>query len=343
MRAIGDAVSGKRNRAAGRAGRVGIRLVGIPWLEIGILYAVLVALIATDVIVAALGGFSVDLSVPLQDGVYAVLFAGIGAIYAVTGRSSSLACLLFVVAALVFGAPAIMILDFMTKASGFPLADQALAAWDDRLRLDWLGYEHWFSGYPWLSAAAGVLYACAPLVLLAALVALSWTQRLRDMVGLAIATSVTLIVCVVIGGFLPAAGPYQFYGVPDGGKAFWVQTLVQVVAERPRLVDLNGQPPLTTFPSFHTTLAVLAILFCWRIRRFGPIFALFNLFWALSIPVWGSHYFIDVIVGAVIAIVGYGLARALSRLRDASGDVPAEDSVPERAPSMVGVAQEAGE
>jgi hypothetical protein len=335
MTAIGDTgveKSGERAR----------RVRGIPWFEIGLLYGILVLLIAVDLVFAALAGFSLRWNIPLQDALFALLFAGIGVAYAVTGRSPALATMLFVVAALVFGAPAIMILDFMTKAMGAPLADPALDAWDDRLGLDWVGYEHWFSAHVWLSDLGGILYACAPLVLLAALVALAAAQRLRDLVWFAIATSGTLIVCVAISAFLPAAGPHQFYGVPDGGKAFWVQTLMQVVAERPRFIDLTTQPPMTTFPSFHTTLAILATLACWRIRWFGPIFAAFNLFWALSIPVWGSHYFIDIIVGAVIAIAGFGLVGAIARRRG-TRTMPIQNAPRGRSRGLVGVAQEAGE
>jgi hypothetical protein len=329
MTAIGDVAGGKAK---------GLTAGAIPWFEIGLLYAVLVALVLTDLVLAWSGGFSVRLNIPLQDTVYGLLFAGIGGVYAVTGRSPALATMLFTVAALVFGAPAIMILDFMTKALGFPLADAALAAWDDRLGLDWVAYEHWFSGYAWLSDIGGIFYTCAPLVLLTALVALAAAQRLRDLVWFAIATATTLILCVLIGGFLPAAGPYQFYGVADGGKAFWVQTLMQVVAERPRYIDLSSQPPMTTFPSFHTTLAILAIMACWRIRRFGPIFAGFNLFWALSIPVWGSHYFIDIIVGGMIAIAGYGLVAAIARLRG-TRTMPIEDARLEHPRGMVGAGE----
>jgi membrane-associated phospholipid phosphatase len=91
------------------------------------------------------------------------------------------------------------------------------------------------------------------------------------------------------------------------------------VTEQPHLIVLNGkQPPLTTFPSFHTTVGVLATIACLRIPRFGIAFALFNLCWALAIPVWGSHYFIDMIAGALIGLTGFGLAIALQSLADRS-------------------------
>jgi hypothetical protein len=125
------------------------------------------------------------------------------------------------------------------------------------------------------------------------------------MLCLAISASVTVILCTVIGGVFPAAGPHRLYGVADGGKAYWADTIIRVVTERPHEIVLHGQPPLTTFPSYHTALGVLVIVACCRIRYFGAGFALFNLYWMLAVPVWGSHYFIDMIAGAAIALLVY--------------------------------------
>jgi hypothetical protein len=191
---------------------------------------------------------------------------------------------------------------------GYPLADADLAAWDARMGLDWPAYERWFSAHPILSLTSGVIYSGSTLVLLIAFVLLGLLGHLRQMVRIAVAAVLTATASITLGGFFPAVGPHRFYGIDDGGKAFWVDTIVRVVTQQPHLIVLNGQPPLTTFPSFHTTVAVLVTLACWRIPRVGLVFALFNLYWALAIPIWGSHYFTDMIVGAVIGIVGYGAA-----------------------------------
>jgi hypothetical protein len=282
------------------------RGVRIPWIGLGVLCALLAILVAADLVTIRVGGFRVQTGGLVNDGCYALLFLAVGAFYMKTGRSPQIATLLFVVAALVFGGPAILILDFVTKTMGYPLADAALGAADDALGLNWVAYEHWFSRHALLSLTAGFLYSGSTLVLLIAFVALAWCRRLDEMLRLAISASVTVILCTVVGGFLPAAGPHRLYGVSDGGKAYWVDTIVRVVTERPREIVLHGQPPLTTFPSYHTALGVLVIVACCRIRHFGPAFALFNLYWMLAVPVWGSHYFIDMIAGGAIALLGYG-------------------------------------
>jgi len=317
-------MSSNPDTAVGKRGwrlRSDVRGAAVPWFDLCVLYAILLAVVLADVVMVFAGGFKVVPGGLWSDSAYAGLFILVGVIYAVTRRSSAIASLLFVVAALVLGGPATLVLDFVTKAMGYPFVDGALSAWDGRLGLDWVGYERWFSGHPLLSLTAGFLYSGSTLVLLLAFFVLAWTGRLRGMTRLAVASALTLIASAIVSGFLPAAGPHHFYGVPDGGKAFWVDTIIRVVTERPRLIVLNGQPPLTTFPSFHTTLAVLATMACWRIRRFGVIFALFNLYWGLAIPVWGSHYFIDMLVGAFIAAAGYWLTAGI--LRQPGPDIPA--------------------
>jgi hypothetical protein len=284
----------------------------IPWYDLAVLYAVLLAAFLGDVFIVVSQRFQVVPGALWSDTAIALLFIAVGIFYAATKRSSSIAALLFVVASLILGGPVVLVLDFVTKAMGNPFADAALAAWDQRLGLDWIGYERWFSGHPTMSLLLGVIYSGSTLVMLIALVALGFIGALRRMVRLAVAGALTLIASIVIGGFLPAVGPHRFYGIEDGGKAFWVDTIIRVVTEQPRLIVLDGkQPPLTTFPSFHTTVAVLATIACLRIPRFGIGFALFNLCWALAIPVWGSHFFTDMIVGTVIAFLGYGIAALL--------------------------------
>ena len=311
--------------AAGRIGEAGrVRLaqgataLDVPWRALGVLYAILLAAAITDIVVIAYNGNTLLAHGLWSDYAFASLFVALGVFYLRVRRSAQIATLLFVVSALIYGGPVIMVLDFVTKAMGYPLADQMLANWDDSLGLDWVAYERWFSSHPWLSASTGFLYSGSTLVLLIAFVALAWYGRLQQMLRLAVSSATTLLVSLVIGGFLPAAGPHHFYGVPDGGKAFWVDEIIRVVTERPHVIVLSGQPPLTTFPSYHTTLAVLVIMACWSLPRFGPLFALFNLSWALAIPVWGSHYPIDMVAGTSIAVLGHVITASLMRGQDAA-------------------------
>jgi hypothetical protein len=280
-----------------------------------LLYGLTIMVALAEAIIVQLGGFTVIAGPLYRDLGFALLFILIAAFYWKTGRSPSIATLLLVTAALIASGPVGRVLDFVTKVMGYPLADPVLANWDRWLGLDWVGYEAWLRQYPPLSVAMGFLYSGTTLWLLAVIAVLGWIGSLRQMVRLAIAAQLAAIICIILGGFLPAVGPHHFYGVADQGKAFFAAMIEHVVTERPRSIVLVDIQPLTTFPSFHTSLGVLMSLAAWRIRHYGPVFAGINLFWMLGVPIWGSHYFCDMLAGAGIAVLVYLATAPLDRRR----------------------------
>ena len=65
---------------------------------------------------------------------------------------------------------------------------------------------------------------------------------------------------------------------------------------------------LVSFPSYHMTEVVLFTWAGWSVKWLRwPLLAL-NLVVVVSIPVIGAHYFIDVLGGAVVAIVAIASA-----------------------------------
>ena len=68
------------------------------------------------------------------------------------------------------------------------------------------------------------------------------------------------------------------------------------------VLDLNNLPGLVTFPSFHTAMGIIAI-YCSRGTPwlFWPSLII-NILMISSTPLFGSHYLIDVIAGAVVAL-----------------------------------------
>jgi membrane-associated phospholipid phosphatase len=69
---------------------------------------------------------------------------------------------------------------------------------------------------------------------------------------------------------------------------------------------------LVTFPSFHTTLA-LVIAYCGaRLRFVGAPVVVLNLLVVASTMAEGGHYFADIAGGAVIAFAAIGLVRLVN-------------------------------
>jgi len=75
-----------------------------------------------------------------------------------------------------------------------------------------------------------------------------------------------------------------------------------------REISLARMEGLITFPSFHTTLAVLFVAALRRHRLALAIGAVVNGLMLLSIPSEGGHYLVDVIAGAMVAAVAIQMA-----------------------------------
>ena len=86
-------------------------------------------------------------------------------------------------------------------------------------------------------------------------------------------------------------------------------------------VKLDNLEGLITFPSFHTTGA---LMFIWAFRSVpflrGPAVAL-NISLILATPIDGAHYFIDLVGGATVAFAAIATSYWLCRYARADEDL----------------------
>ncbi|MDF1586004.1 phosphatase PAP2 family protein, partial [Marinimicrococcus flavescens] len=129
--------------------------------------------------------------------------------------------------------------------------------------------------------------------------------------------------CVVIGMFTPAEGatvfhledavaPEVFATLPGTHYLDYLDRVRTAWPLTVRLQDLQG---LTTFPSFHTAGSVVVACSFWRTRLFLPA-ALCAGATIAATPVFGGHYFIDLLGGCAVAIVSLVTLAALPSCRN---------------------------
>lgn len=207
--------------------------------------------------------------------------------------------------------PILRLFNHLTTTLPFPMADAHLAAWDAAIGFDWLAYVRWIDGQPWLLSAMALSYngltgyTCILFLFLAA--GRESEARCRELVELFLSTA---LVCSSIGALLPALAPMGYYAPP--GELFnhittntgcgHIPFLEALRNDPAHVLDLSRLPGLVTLPSFHTAMGVLAI-YCARGTHwlFVPMVVV-NLIMIASTPVFGSHYAVDVIAGAAVAI-----------------------------------------
>jgi membrane-associated phospholipid phosphatase len=283
------------------------------WSALGLSLAVCIALLWK-------AGLSVDLLRP-GNAPYFIALALAFAVRPVFGRSSfrwaeaAADCAeyfaLFTAMALI-GA----VSSYPIAALSHGFADSWLQRADEALRFNWLAWYELAASHrsvQLLGVAAYQSIYVIPAALLAAF-AIRGDRRAahRFLAGFWLAALITLTLYL----FMPAVGPltYLWKGpIPYmPSSAIWQETLIPPLrAHQIRLVNLNELRGLVSAPSFHTASGVLYIATAWRCGKLRwPLIGL-SLAMLLSVPVEGTHYLSDMIIGAAVALVALVLAGKL--------------------------------
>jgi hypothetical protein len=244
-------------------------------------------------------------------GATLAVLTGIGAFYSHTGRSDRLADFAhFGALQIAFSSVAAM-LSYSSTAVALPLTDVWLDAADRALGFNWLAWFDWVKAHPAVDAAFALAYfTLIPQALLCCLV-LGLTGRRRENGELIWAMIAGSAVTIFLAALLPAAGTLVHYGLLDRGEAFHWAHYAALRAGTLREIDLLDVKGLTTFPSFHTTLALLLTYAVRRLPVMLAVYAPLNAVLIASVFTMGGHYLVDVIGGVAIAGLAIWAARRL--------------------------------
>lgn len=200
---------------------------------------------------------------------------------------------------LLFAATAV--LSYVAAASTVPMRDELFAWADQRLGFDWMAWFQWVQSHPALQRILHLAYISATPQLVAAVLFLALTgqsARNRELIWM---LAISLLVIIPLSGVLPGAGAFVLYRVVELVDAPFVAQFDMLRSGVMSVIDLGRVEGIITFPSFHTTLAILFPYVLRGSRRVFPGAALLNGLMLLSIPSEGGHYLVDVIAGALVA------------------------------------------
>lgn len=209
----------------------------------------------------------------------------------------------------------------------FPMIDPSLAAADKWLGITSADVIRSVIAVP---SAPKLLYAMYfPSVILLFLTALllSVFGRGERLAELCSAYGFCLAVATVCSVLLPASGAFEYLGLepvfgaklPPGSGVYHLEVLHALRSTTHLAINPFGIHGLVTFPSFHTSMALMTAA-AWRDDRLlrWPMFAWNGLVILSTVPV-GGHYIVDLIAGALtwLVVFRYGArwAEALLNLR----------------------------
>jgi len=198
-------------------------------------------------------------------------------------------------------------LPFLAATTGLPLLDAILAQLDAMIGFDWDNAARWVNERPLVNLVLQIAYNSMPfqagIVLLIGSIKRPGDRNSEFMWLLILSM---LITCAIFT-FTPAVGKIGQMGT------HYVQVLSELRAGHWSLMDYERPEGIVTFPSFHTTVAILLTYLVRRERWALAIFAPVNVLMILSTPTVGGHYLVDLFGGTAVAWLSIGLFRSARR------------------------------
>ncbi len=273
------------------------------------IWGVIAAVIALDA--AGLAHCGIRLALPglLRVGGAMLAFTALGFVYERWRPEERLAELARSATRLLAVFAAMGVFSYLVATTDLPVDDALLARADRALGLDWLAWFAVVQQHPMFHALLHVAYFTALLQIAIITVYLGLTGQPERNSELLWTMMISLLIIVPLSGLLPAFSATVYYGVP--GLRDHMADLVALRSGRFAELDLARLQGLITFPSFHTTLG---ILFPYALRRRPVALAiglLVNGAMLASVPTEGSHYFVDMMGGAAVAVIAIVAATAI--------------------------------
>jgi len=202
-------------------------------------------------------------------------------------------------------------------SSGF--ADAKLARADALLRFDWVSWYAFVARYPLLQQLGAAAYATiyiSPVILLGYLARTGQRAAARQFLA---AFWLAALLTLFLFPLMPAKGPLAFLwqgSIPymPTSALYQAEIIPELRDHVFTMIDLGALRGLVCAPSAHSACAVLYIVSAWRFRPLRWVLIPVNIAMLLSIPVEGTHYLTDMLMGAMVALAATMLVKYASQL-----------------------------
>jgi membrane-associated phospholipid phosphatase len=255
----------------------------------------------------------------------ALLYAAAAFFYRYIRGDRQIADMLIVIAQLFLTLLLGLLLTYAASAAALPYRDAELSAIDLWLGFHRDSYIGAINSVPGLGAVLDAAYlSIQPQTALVPL-ALLLVRQMPRLQSFVLALGISLLATNFIAVFLPAVDAAIYIDLaPRGAAALGpgvythVHTLEALRSGAMSVIRLDNLEGLITFPSFHTTNAILFAWALWPIRYVRIAVLALNVLMIASTPTSGSHYFIDLVGGTVVAFLAIAAANRSRRAFTAS-------------------------
>lgn len=204
------------------------------------------------------------------------------------------------------------VLSYLCCAVGRPLADATLLHFDRALGFDWLYWFDLLRAHRVVLAALRIAYNSMPYqaIYFAVLFGLLGDRaRLREMFWIVFVAGLFTSTGSV---FVPALGAFKAFGLDRYGD--YLPAMEQLRSGTDLHFAFAAMTGVVSFPSFHTTMALVYVYGFRGTGMIGRVMAGLNIAMLFAIPFLGGHYLADMLAGAVVALLSVIIARRITAL-----------------------------
>jgi len=203
---------------------------------------------------------------------------------------------------------------------GAPFVDPWLAAADHTLGVSAADVVRTVVATPFAPRLLYTMYFLSVVLLFLTAIALSLLGRSERLWEFCASYCFCLLGATICSIFMPAIGAFDYLGLgpaysahfPPGAGVYYLSALQTVHGAASVVINPFGLQGIVTFPSFHTSMALMTAA-AWRDDRYlhWPMMIWNAVIIVSAVPI-GGHYLVDLVGGAVLwlAIFRYGPAWA---------------------------------
>jgi hypothetical protein len=200
------------------------------------------------------------------------------------------------------------IFTYLCAGMGYPLLDAAFVRSDAALGFHWLAMYEAVNGHAWVRTLLFFAYHSLGTQIVASLLLLSAYGMVSRLYELWWAAVLSLLVTSVLSGLLPAAGALAHFSV-GLDQAVHLAHFYQLREGVDRSFTMAAMEGIITFPSYHVVMALLLMNAARATRLFWPMVAV-NTLMIVATPFYGGHYLVDMLGGAIVAVLSVWAVRA---------------------------------
>jgi hypothetical protein len=287
-----------------------------------ILFWIVIAITGVDCAWLRIEHFDVDLSAYLTIGGVALILAAGGLFYEYIRKDTRLSGMLLGTSFLVAFSSAFAMLNYFLLTVAGPRIDNALAAVDSAMGVDWPVMMGFAAAHPLFNSVLLLAYRSVLPQVAILVICLGWRTRRDEIESFCLALAMGAFLTVGFWTMFPSFGAFSVHGLPADIEnrltlaldSHYAHQLVTLLADGPGQITPSELKGLIGFPSFHI---VLAILVTWYARTWKAAFwplATINLLVLVATPIQGGHHVIDVVGGVAVAALAIGFVRWIAGL-----------------------------